>query len=650
MFSKLNDPDRITGTSAAAINTRKFDWCNTSLGVICSWPISLISNVNLVLGSPVPMALWWGKDLNQIYNEAYRQSLGKLPKHPGLGENPLDFWSEFGFSWHSHVERSLKGTSSKFDLYISSEDSFLNSIWTFSMSPVYDETNSISGVLLICQKSNQVLPEQEDQLNQVVESSPIPLAIYTGPEMIIKFANKAIIEAYGKGDDVIGKSFFEVLPELKTQEAFDQIRQVFRTGVPFHAKYRKLELIIQGKRQAFYFNYSYTPIINSEGEIYGILNTGVDVTDLAIARNKLEESEERFRKMADGLPIIIWSTDSDGKLNYMNKFGLNLFGESLESLQYKDWMQVFHFENREKLFNELIEAVQNSKPFRMEIRILKNDGEVRWLLIQGAPIYFSDGELLGYVGSSLDITERKEAEEKLEKKNKQLTRINNDLDNFVYTASHDLRAPMSNIEGLLESLKDTLQIDGHKYSRETELILDMMKKSIDQFKNTIQDLTEITKTQKEPHVDIGKVYFEKVVDEVKVSLSGLLESSQAEIITDFEVVDSIRFSKKNLKSIIYNLTGNAVKYRHRGRKPKVVLRTTKTKEHILLIVQDNGLGINEENYSKIFEMFKRLHAHEEGTGIGLYIVKRILDNVGGKIEVTSEVGVGTEFKVYFKRT
>lgn len=649
MFSELNKSDRIIGMCAAANDTREFEWFNTALGDISSWSSNLISSVNLILNSPVPMALWWGGQYIQIFNEAYKKSIGTLPNHPGLGENSLAFWSQYCPSFQNKVECSLEGKPSKIGLHLNTECPLQNTTWKFNLSPVYNEENAVAGILLVCQKESQTSSEMNEELGQVVDSSPYPLAIYSGPRMIIQYANQAIIDIYGKGNDVIGKSYFDLLPELKNQELFDQMREVYLTGKPFHAKYSKLDLVMNGKSQTFYFNYSFTPLYNSEGEIYGILNTGVDVTDLAKAKEQLEESEERFRVLAEALPIIIWSTDSQGKLNYMNQKGLDLIGETFDTMHDSNWLELFKDDNPEKVLSEIRNNVQSNKLLNREIKVAGKDGSVRWLLTQGTPSYYPNGELYGYVGSSLDITDRKRAEENLEKKNAQLVRINNDLDNFVYTASHDLKAPMSNIEGLLESLKDTLDAEIQQYSKETELILDMMKKSIDQFKDTIQDLTEITKTQKEPNADIENIHFEKVVRDVKVSLSGLLESAKAEIITDFEEVESIRFSKKNLKSIIYNLVGNAVKYRDRGRKPEVYLETKQTKDYTILSIKDNGLGIEKENYDRIFEMFKRLHAHEEGTGIGLYIVKRILDNVGGKIEVESEIGVGTEFKVYFKK-
>jgi signal transduction histidine kinase len=120
---------------------------------------------------------------------------------------------------------------------------------------------------------------------------------------------------------------------------------------------------------------------------------------------------------------------------------------------------------------------------------------------------------------------------------------------------------------------------------------------------------------------------------------------EAEIISDFQVKE-IRFARKNLRSILYNLVSNALKYRSPHRSPRIQLESEQQGEWIRLSVHDNGLGIEAEHIPKLFGMFKRLHTHVEGTGIGLYIVKRIVENNGGNIEVKSELGKGTSFNIY----
>jgi signal transduction histidine kinase len=246
------------------------------------------------------------------------------------------------------------------------------------------------------------------------------------------------------------------------------------------------------------------------------------------------------------------------------------------------------------------------------------------------------------------MEERRQAEESLELKNAELLRINNDLDNFIYTASHDLKSPMSNIEGLLNTLKDSILSEHGKMGSDTDMIFQLIQKSIDRFKNTILDLTEIAKGPKLEDEDINELDISQIVEDVKLSIYDKIEASGTTINTDFSSISTLKFSKKNLKSIIYNLLSNAVKYRDKKRASEIFIGTEQRDDCVLIIIKDNGLGIAKEGRDKLFDMFKRFHDHVEGTGVGLYIVKRIMDNAGGRIEVESEEGVGTVFKLYFK--
>ncbi len=245
---------------------------------------------------------------------------------------------------------------------------------------------------------------------------------------------------------------------------------------------------------------------------------------------------------------------------------------------------------------------------------------------------------------AMDIN--KELEERVDDRTKALQKINADLDNFVYTASHDLKAPISNIEGLILMLQK--QLRGPEIDlKQIGPITAMIEQSITRFKNTIKDLTEIAKVDQQSS-DNDEIQFLEAFDDVKFSIVSLIRDAQADIQEDFSEAPMVYYSRKNLRSIIYNLLSNAIRYRSPDRKPFVRLRSYVQDEHLVLSVQDNGLGIKKENQIKIFGMFKRLHSHVEGTGMGMAIVKRIVENNGGKIEVESEPGVGSTFRIHFK--
>lgn len=154
-------------------------------------------------------------------------------------------------------------------------------------------------------KSEEKLRESEQKVRSVVENAPFPIAVYVGKEMIVELANQSIIDIWGKGNDVIGKSFKEILPELDNQLVFEQIQKVFETGESFHTKNTPLDLIIEGKPYTYYFNYSFTPLYDVNGNIYGVMNTGVDLTELNLAKKRIEESDKRFRTTVKQAPVGI---------------------------------------------------------------------------------------------------------------------------------------------------------------------------------------------------------------------------------------------------------------------------------------------------------------------------------------------------------
>lgn len=234
----------------------------------------------------------------------------------------------------------------------------------------------------------------------------------------------------------------------------------------------------------------------------------------------------------------------------------------------------------------------------------------------------------------------------LESKNLELNKINYDLDNFVYTASHDLKGPIANLEGLIHMLNRRIK---DKITQEDVQLFDMINMSISKFNHTIKDLAEITRVQKDLNEELEYISFAEITEDIKRDIQKLIEDSDASLTEKYGVFD-ITYARKNLRSVLYNLITNGIKYRAADRKPEIRITTYLEDEFVVLAVQDNGLGLNPSQQSKLFNMFKRLHTHVEGSGIGLYIVKRIVENNGGKIQVESEQGKGTTFRIFFKHT
>ncbi len=273
----------------------------------------------------------------------------------------------------------------------------------------------------------------------------------------------------------------------------------------------------------------------------------------------------------------------------------------------------------------------------------------RLILIPSAQQWKAVNEELRLLNESLEqkVQERtaklKESIEQSERQNEALRRANEELDNFLYTASHDLKSPVTNLEGLLQLLsKRSTKL----LSETAEPLLGMMSQQMEKLSDVIYDLSEVGKVQRRADEPAERVDIRMVFEDFKETQQGRIRQLEAEFDATLEVSE-LYFSKKLFTSVMHNLLDNALKYRADERPPMIHLRTYQAGEYLVLEVKDNGSGIRPDHLSKVFGMFTRFHRTKEGTGIGLYLVKKIAEKYHGKVEVASEVNRGTTFRVYF---
>ena len=233
----------------------------------------------------------------------------------------------------------------------------------------------------------------------------------------------------------------------------------------------------------------------------------------------------------------------------------------------------------------------------------------------------------------------------LEELNLRLKKKNDSLDSFVYRVSHDLKAPVVNLQALLEVVRYQVKDSRNEVLHQS---LFFMGQSSDKLQQTIQDLLEVSRIERKLQEDKESLSLEAVMAEIREENDEIINNSSATIHCDFEEAPEIFFSKTNLKSILTNLLTNSIKYAAENRPPEIHLQTTRTAKYVCLSIRDNGIGIDlDKHRDKLFGMFNRFHNHVEGSGVGLYIVKKLLDENGGQLEIESQVGAGTTIRAYF---
>ena len=291
----------------------------------------------------------------------------------------------------------------------------------------------------------------------------------------------------------------------------------------------------------------------------------------------------------------------------------------------------------ETMIDDIKDVIDNGNVINKEIET--NNG--KWYQIMTMPyVGQADNKRHGAIITFNDITLLKNTQLELAKTNKNLLRINEDLDNFVHVASHDLIAPLNSIEasiGIMNALKIT--------NPELDEFLNVINSSVKKFRVLIKDIATVAKLESGKR-ESEMVDIEELISNIEWSLDSQIKKSGAVINRDFKI-KHILFSKKNLRSILYNLVSNGIKF-SQDKPPIINIETLKDGNNIILSVQDNGIGMTSQDIRKIFDMYGRLHHVVEGQGIGLYLAKKIVDAASGNIVVESEPGKGSKFILYFK--
>jgi PAS domain S-box-containing protein len=294
-------------------------------------------------------------------------------------------------------------------------------------------------------------------------------------------------------------------------------------------------------------------------------------------------------------------------------------------------------------------------------------GEVGYFSFVCQPLHDEQGQVTRIACVALDVTDQvlarqqvqdlneklavineamQLANQELNESNSRLTRTNADLDTFVYSASHDLKSPITNIEGLLLALRQHLPPEAQQAELVPQL-LDLMNGAVQRFQQTLGHLTDVTRLQQTAFDQAPEaVNLAFLVEALRLDILPELTAAGATLLVDVARCPTIQFSNKNLRSILYNLLSNAIKYRAPDRPPHVRLHSRCDEAgQIVLEVHDNGLGLSEQQQSQLFRLFRRLHTHVSGSGVGLYMVKKMVDNAGGTLTVQSQLGVGSTFIV-----
>lgn len=384
-----------------------------------------------------------------------------------------------------------------------------------------------------------------------------------------------------------------------------------------------------------------TPTFDDQGECIELIGSVNDITSTKEAAEAIFKSNERFEFVTKATSEAIWDWDLVTNEFYRGNGFKTLFGLDIErtSGHVSHWQAYIHPEDRLRIQHSIEEVLKGSDlSWAGQYRYLKADGEFAYVSDRSVIIRSDDGKPLRMIGAMQDVTKQKHAENLLKQQNEELLKINQELDSFVYSASHELRSPLTAIMGLIilsRSKKDDPE--------ELESFLNLMEKSVQNLDQVIKDIINYSKNAR-LEVENQLIDFEAMIKE-SINLFNYLEGGD-QVTFNIEMNEYHPFysDKNRIATVLNNIISNAIKYRNPEAEKSVVnIKITQKAHSAELLIADNGLGIPEEKQAEVFKMFYRLSSKMPGSGLGLFIVKEILNKLGGTIDISSAEGKGTTF-------
>ncbi|SKB41588.1 ATP-binding protein [Daejeonella lutea] len=517
------------------------------------------------------------------------------------------------------------------------------------------------------------LSESEGRARSIVEAAPFPIGVYIGREMRIMFVNKSITDVWGKGPDVVGKLYREVLPELEEQGVYPQLDAVFTTGIPFEARSQRIDLVVNGEPKIFYFNYNFTPLINDAGEIYGVMNTAADVTDNVLAKQEVQEISDALAALNEELASINEEltasneeqTQINNELSDLNEkykvaqdelqlaidaaslatFDLNpRTGRFIGNNLLKSWFGLKSTDEiilneatdqiDEKDRNRVVAAINHALSFEsggdydVQYSIYNSINPIpRIVRAKGKTQFDENKQAVRLSGVLQDVTEQAQDEQR--------------KNDFIGMVSHELKTPLTTLTAIVQVLHSKLKSSDDSFVAGA---LDKAKVQVKKMSSLINGFLNISR------LESGKIQMEKS----KFNLKELIENviSETKVISDTHVINLspcestvVYADHDKIGSVISNLLSNAVKYSEKG--TAIELQCHTRSGEIEVSVTDHGMGIEPADIKFLFDRFYRVdnpnYSHISGFGIGLYLSSEIIRQHNGRIWVESQKGKGSTF-------
>ena len=494
----------------------------------------------------------------------------------------------------------------------------------------------MNGILLDITDRKRVEEElraSEAQMRLITDAMPALIA-YLDAEQRYRFNNRAYETWYGiKNEWFHGRTLREFVGDAGYAKIAPHVAAVLRGE---HVSYESELTFRDGITRNL--KVYYVPHVTDTGAVAGFYALIEDLSAQKAAESAVRASEARFRTMADQAPVLIWIADADGRCTWFNRPWTEFTGRSLALDVGVGWMEGLHPEDRERIAAHDTRASAGREAFVWEYRLRRHDGEYRWLLDHGVPLLDDGGRFSGFIGSCIDITERRRMEEALREADRR-------KDEFLATLAHELRNPLAPIRQAAKISKS-----GHATEAQLRWSHDVINRQVQHMALLLDDLLDVSRITRGTlalrcqHLDVREV-IESAVETARPLIDARRQQLHVELpeITLHLFADPLRLSQ-----VLANILTNAAKYTEPG--GEIYIRVEVDAIEAAISVRDTGVGIAPDMLPRVFEMFSQvkttLHQAEGGLGIGLALARGLVELHGGRMEAHSAgVGCGSMFIV-----
>lgn len=536
---------------------------------------------------------------------------------------------------------------------------------SLTISPIRNRLGQIIGASKIARdissqlKSEKIIAENEERLKIILDASGLGTYELNLLTLGITYSDR-YAEMLGQKTGVkvdyttlMSRLHPDDLPNR--EQAF---QQALKTGV---LEYETRVILedgsvnwIEARGKMFY---------DDQGNPVKLIGTSRDITHQKLYNERLEESERRFRSVADTAPVMIWLTDLDKKAIFLNKCWCDFTGIPMDQGLNHGWAKVVHPDDFPATVAAFTKAYETRTNYAKELRILGKDGRYHWIQDHAAPRYDTDGAFVGFIGTSVDVDQQKNLNRILENKveertadlleaNEQLIKTNHELEQFAYVSSHDLQEPLRKIQTFSEMLAGSVNLN-----EKSATYLEKIKASALRMSTLIKDLLNYSRLSKTDEKFV-KTDLNEVLQNIKTDFEILIMQKNASIInTGLPVINAIPVQ---INQLFYNLVSNSLKFSET--EPIIQISSLMLEEedqknvpglragdkYVHLIFEDNGIGFSQTHADQIFVIFQRLNDKQKysGTGIGLALCKKIVENHHGYISAKGELDKGARFDIY----